>query len=93
MNIEKINPAEFTYEKWRNGPLTQLGIENRFYSIKDNIHLVRKYAVGYCDAGQLDLRPKPEQFAVMFFKKGIGYFWTHLIQEEFELCFGKQDDN
>lgn len=85
--IEKINPIFFTYELWRNGPLTTLSIENRFYSIRQNKYKIRRCAEGYCNAENLIVRPKPECFAVMFFTKRSDYFWTHFTRKEFELCF------
>jgi len=48
--------------------------------------VLKKYAIGYCNARSLLCRPKNNSYAVMF-QKGSLQFWTHLMPEEFKQIF------
>lgn len=81
--IPKISPDNFAWLLWRGGCLLDLEptiAKNR--DVAKKAKLLRKYAIGYCDAGRLSCRPKPSQFAVMFQKEEL-CFWTHLTAMEF----------
>ena len=87
-NLEEIASYDFTYDKWQAGSYSYLGLLNGHFDI-DTINghiLIRKYAIGYCDAKRLFVRPKLDCIAVMFFKDGIT-FWSHLTKQEFNKIF------
>ena len=84
MNIPKINSSIFTWSRWRSGSLIDLGIRTRTSIIKQNRKTLNEYAIGWCRGSDLLCRPKSEEVAVMFYKKGI-HFWTHLKQEELKI--------
>lgn len=78
----------FTWDLWRAGTISDLDIpRNRRWFIRDNIALLRKYAIAYCDASHLGCRPKRDQYAIMFQKDDL-MFWTHFYKEDFELIKG-----
>lgn len=83
--LDRKSASCFTFERWANGSLTELGIFNKFYSIKENVYLIRKFAIGYIEGEKLWVRPKKKTFAVMFFKNK--HFWTHLTEKEFNNVF------
>ena len=84
--MEKMSPHHFSFEYWRAGSLTELGIETRTYSIERNRRTIRRYAIGYLNAEKLWIRPKLNAIAVMFWFND-SCFWTHLTNEEFKICF------
>lgn len=59
MNFTQIPAHKFTYELWRNGCLEDVGIFTRTASIKENIGKIANMVIGYCDAGKLYFRAKP----------------------------------
>ena len=65
--------------------LCLLNFRPRWYSLIENIDVLRKYAIGYCPADDFICRPSKE-IAVMFsINDVIG--WFHLREEEFERIF------
>ena len=84
--IEQLKPYHFTFECWRSGSLLDLGIKTRTWSIEQNRHTIKRYAIGFLNGEKLWIRPKKDTVAVMFFYKGE-HFWTHLTTEEFNICF------
>lgn len=86
MNIVKFKPYQFSFELWGAGSLTNLNVFTRTESIKENKHIIRKYAIGYIEGENLWVRPKINTIAVMFiFEDTI--FWTHMTKNEFKICF------
>ena len=84
----KIHPSNFTWVLWRGGTLFDLGVQaHRYSEIISNSKLLSKYAIGYCNAGELSCRPKPGEYAVMF-QKGDIKFWIHLRSAEFNKIRG-----
>lgn len=85
--IEKINPLNFDWQKWRGGTLLDIGVRGyRRTYIKERAYLIRKYALGYCHGENLICRPKTDHYAVMFQTDKV-LFWTHLRKQEFEEIF------
>lgn len=82
--LERMHGTSFDFLTWSGGGLTNLGLPNRYDIIKSNIHILKKYAVGYCLGDELLCRPKKDEVGVMFLKDDR-YFWTHMIPEEFKL--------
>jgi len=81
--MNKINSSLFTWNLWRSGTLLDLGIlKNRSEFILEKKNVLRKYAIGYCEAEKLICRPKINCIAVMFQKDDV-IFWTHLYKNEF----------
>jgi hypothetical protein len=86
--LSKIHPGCFTWSLWRGGCLLDLVptiAKNR--DVAKKAGLLRKYAIGYCIASELLVRPKTNCFAVMFLKEEL-CFWTHLTVVEFNKMRG-----
>lgn len=89
-NLEKLNSESFTYENYESNWWSALDMDYMMaLDVKSVLNAVKKYAVGYCDACRLKLRPKTDSYAVMFEKDGER-FWFHLQKWEFE---EEEDDN
>ena len=87
MPLVRIDPSNFTWTLWRAGSLYDLGIEKyRYAFILEKKTIIKKYAIGYCDAENLLCRPKKNCSAVMF-QKNSNLFWTHLTNKEFTEIF------
>ena len=86
LSLIRIPAVQFTYDLWRAGSLTELGIKQREWSIKAHRNYIKNMAVGYTEAERLHVRPKEKCIAVMFFYNEK-HFWTHLTNKEFIICF------
>lgn len=85
--MDRLFAERFTYDLWRAGSLATFGLETRYACIAQNRGLIRRHATGYCPGEELNVRPKPDCMAVMFWIKNEEYFWTHLSNAEFGICF------
>lgn len=88
-SIIRIPAVQFTYDLWRAGSLTELGIPHRDWSIKVHYKTIQEKAIGFTEGDKLHFRPKNGYIAVMFHDDKLNTFWTHLTIKEFEICFGK----
>lgn len=86
MKIKEINPNYFDWSTWRSGNPSNFGLICRSNVLILGKHILSNHAVGYANAASIPCRPKPGQFAVMFFKDDV-YFWFHLTKEEFNNIF------
>jgi hypothetical protein len=86
MNLLRIPAVQFTFDLWRAGSLTELGIPTREWSIELRKNKIREMAVGFTEGHKLNIRPKNDCIAVMFFANDR-HFWTHLTIKEFLICF------
>ncbi len=86
MILSRIPAVQFTFDLWRAGSLTELGIKQREWSIELRKNEVKKMAVGFTEGHKLNVRPKSDCMAVMFFYNDK-HFWTHLTNKEFLICF------
>jgi len=84
--LRRIPAVQFTYQLWRAGSLTELGIKQREWSIQLRSREVKEMAVGFTEANKLHVRPKDNCVAVMFFYDDK-HFWTHLTNKEFLICY------
>jgi hypothetical protein len=84
--LKKIDSTLFDWQTWRAGTLLDLNCFNRFYSIIENEKVLKKYAIGFCKAEELNCRPKQNCFAVMFEIENKR-FWTHIREQEFKKVF------
>lgn len=84
--LPKTNPNNFTWQLWKGGCLLDLGVKTRFADMIKNRDILQKYAIGWCNGGEIPCRPKPDCIAVMFQKDEM-QFWTHLMINEFENIF------
>ena len=82
--LERMHGTSFDWLRWRGGELTNLGLANRYEIVKSNIHILRKYAVGYCYGNECLCRPKNNEVAIMFLQND-DFWWTHITEKEFEL--------
>lgn len=89
--IVRMPAVQFTYDLWRAGSLSELGIPHREWSIRRNVAMIREMAVGFTEGHKLHVRPKPGYVAVMFYVDGR-HFWTHLTKKEVLICFPQLKD-
>jgi hypothetical protein len=78
--------VKFTFDLWRAGSLTEIGIKQREWNIKLRKNKIKELAVGFAEGYKLNVRPKNDCVAVMFFYEDR-HFWTHLTIKEFLICF------
>jgi hypothetical protein len=81
--LDYYDPTLFTASRWRNGSIHDFGILSRYQEIMKNKDVLRKYAIGYCNAENLICRPKINHKAIMFLKDNY-FFWFHLPNNEFK---------
>ena len=86
MNLLRIPAVQFTYDLWRAGSLTEIGIKQREWNIKLRKEEIKKMAVGFTEGNKLHIRSKENCVAVMFFYEDR-HFWTHLTNKEFLICY------
>lgn len=88
--LDKIDSSYFTWDIWRGGSVKELGLHSRSLSVTspEGKRLLRKHAIGYCDAETLNCRPKFNQYAIMCWNP-ITYdnFWFHMFKEDFIKIF------
>lgn len=87
--IPKLDSTQFTYQRYNAGGWIDLGIgyDDSFNNFKDK---VKEYAIGYCDAKNLIIRPR-EGKAIMFdMQDGGEWFWLHLEDEFFNNIFNSE---
>ena len=91
-SIKRLSPVCFTFEKWKAGSLSDLGLQTREWSIVSPMGkaLIRRSAIGYCDGSSVFVRCKTGTVAIMFENEKFEQWWTHLTQREFELVFCEQ---
>ncbi len=77
--IEKISPAEFTWERWSgrhtniDEVLNNFDTEKEYYTLKENIILL-----GYCFSKDLSVRPRTTGVSLLFrFKDNKEIMWIH----------------
>ena len=86
--IEHFNEQSFDWLTWRSGSIVGvLKIPHRTEMILANKSIIRKYAIGYCNADNIPCRPKKNHIAVMFNTGELYNWWTHLTTKEFKECF------
>ena len=83
--MQEVSGTEFIWSKWKAGSYVTLGIINH-NEIMPKIHIIRKYAIAYCDSLHNPIRQKPGHKCVMFYKDGLT-FWSHLTNKEFKEVF------
>jgi hypothetical protein len=84
--IERWPSSRFHYDEWCNGSLHTLGCYHRYWSIAENKHIIKKYAIAWCKAEHLFFKPKLNEIAIMFFYNGL-HFWCHITIREFKYSF------
>lgn len=86
VNLKRIPAVHFIFDLWSAGSFTELGIKGKLreFNIDGWKSLVIKYAVGYTDGEKLNVRPKKNCKAVMFFINNK-HFWSHLTNNEFKI--------
>lgn len=85
--LPKLNPDEFTWQRWRAFDLFyELGIACRKFDLINNQDIIKKYAIGYLPGINLYCRPKENDTAILFWYNGE-YQWCHLKNDEFEIIF------
>jgi len=86
MKLTRLPAVQFTYQLWRAGSLTELGIKQREWNIQLRKKQVMEMAIGFTEGNKLGVRPKDNCVAVMFFYEDK-HFWTHLTNKEFLICY------
>lgn len=88
--LQKLDSTLFDWLTWRAASFFDLQVYCRYEDITSGRgkHILRKYAVGWCNGESLICRPKVEHKALMCFKDGK-HFWFHLRNKEFAEVFGE----
>jgi hypothetical protein len=86
--IPEIGADNFDWSSWRRGDeiFRLLNFRPSWYSVLDNIEILRSCARGYTSGYKLMCRPDPEEMAVMFSINSVDG-WFHLRKKEFERIF------
>lgn len=84
--IEHWHGTSFDWLTWHGGSLTNLGVQHNSHHVSAMRQKIRKHAIAWCEGEALLCRPKPDTVGVMFLQ-GEFQWWTHLTQEEFDVCF------
>lgn len=92
--IERLNPEQFTWNRWLAGSPHTFFIPCREPSLTcpQSIKILRKHAVGFCNSEEVLCRPKKDHMAVMFFHNE-NHFWFHLRRREFNRIFGGYEND
>jgi len=83
-NLKKLNSECFSFQNYESNWWCVLDMDYimSFDLIRVNVAMA-KYAIGYCEANRLTVRPREDSYAVMFEKEGVS-FWFHIAKWEFE---------
>jgi len=87
IELDSLNPELFLFEKYSPDWWHDLDLE--YVACLDFPNVLRKvkeYAIGYCDGGRLQIRPRSDSYAIMFEKDG-DTFWFHIDK----WCFDDKD--
>jgi len=88
MKMDKLGPHNFTASRWRawNIPQEMPSLGWRTVNIIAFRRTIKKYAIGYVEGERLHVRPKKNQYGVMFCYDGE-LSWCHLTEMEFKEVF------
>lgn len=84
--IEHWHGTSFDWQHWSGGGLTNLGIQHNHFHVWAMRHVIRKYAIAWCEGPELLCRSKPFTVGIMFLQ-GEFQWWTHLWEIEAIRCF------
>lgn len=91
--MERFNGQYFNWLSWRSGSiLSVFKIPHRYYAISANADVIRRFAIGWCNAQNMPCMPKNGYIAVMFNTGGLEDWWTHLTIKEFNVCFPELEE-
>ena len=79
--LEELNPELFLYELYDAYGLYELG---RFGGVE-------RYAIGYCDAGRLRVRPKSDEIALMCEMDDGEKMWFHILKDHLEMLVERRN--
>jgi len=94
VKLNKIDSSQFNRSRWAQGSIHEIiNGPCRYWNItkKQSKQLLRKYAIGYCDAREVLWKPQAGEIALMCFKDER-HLWFHLREGEFYEVFGKLDE-
>lgn len=77
----------------RNAPLEEIDPELFIWELYDNFgHFfleqeggIEKFAIGYCDAGRLQVRPRTGEIAIMCEMDDGEKLWFHILKDHLDL--------
>ena len=82
--VEILNSECFTYENYESNWWSLFDLSYAASMNNDKIRkIIKGYAIGYCEASRVIVRPNPKCYAVMFEKDGER-FWFHIEKWELE---------
>ena len=89
ITLPELNSECFIYEKYESC-FTEL-LDIPYISNSDNELRIalKKYAIGWCDAQRLQVRPRYGFVAIMCEKDGI-QFWFHVTRKTFDQLFNTE---
>lgn len=89
----QLPPTEFTFSKYNMTalPWTVIKSAETYYK-----HLLALNIVGYCNSGECEIRPRPDDMAVMLEDENGYQSWTHVpkdIWNEYLKRIGARNEN
>ena len=73
----ELPPSEFVYGRYGLSNLPWAVIRTTEVYVK---HLLAQNIIGYCDGALIEIRPRPDDMAVMFEDDGFEY-WVHVPKD------------
>jgi len=73
-----LPPSEFTFAKYNGMDLPYATICSTDTYIAA---LMREHIIGYCDGGEIEIRPRLDDMAVMFEDDDWNQFWGHVSKD------------
>lgn len=95
IEIEDMNPELFTYEKYVSAFGDALNLSYSVFSRTPEgcdmelILALRKYAVGWCKADRLTVRPREKLFVAIMCEKDGERFWFHIMESTKDIIIGE----
>ena len=80
--ITRLPPTEFTYTRYDMMTLPWKVIREKYSYIQALLDL---NIIGYCDSIDCEIRPRPDEYAVMFYDEAENYqTWAHIPLDIFD---------
>lgn len=74
----ELPPATFTYGKYGLSSLPWVTIKTTKSYVD---YLLSQHIIGYCDSALVEIRPRPDDMAVMFEDETGFEYWVHVAKD------------
>ena len=95
IELEEMNPELFTYENYEREFGDALDLSYSVFSRTPEgcdmelILALRKYAIGWCKADRLTVRPREKLFVAIMCEKDGERFWFHIMESTKDIIIGE----